>query len=144
MAISEIKVSYSTNSEFRHQIKGSLDCFQVLIGSWDKNLIELQEEFKIVMLNRANEVLGIYPMSKGGVAGTYVDIKLIFSVALSCNASSIVVSHNHPSGSLKPSEADKKITSKIKRAGEILDVSLLDHVIISKLGYFSFADEGLM
>jgi DNA repair protein RadC len=115
-----------------------------LLNSWSKNTIELQEEFKILLLNRANVVLGVYSMSKGGVSGTFVDAKLIFSVALKCNASSIILAHNHPSGNLNPSQADKNITKKLVSAGKYLDVSILDHVIITKDDYYSFADNGLM
>ena len=97
-----------------------------------------------MLLNRANKVLGIYPVSKGGVSGTLVDPKLIFSVALKCNASSIILAHNHPSGNLFPSENDKELTQKLKSAGNFLDIKVLDHLIITPEGYFSFADEGLL
>ncbi|MCB4800382.1 JAB domain-containing protein, partial [Neotamlana laminarinivorans] len=86
----------------------------------------------------------IYPLSKGGVSGTVVDAKLVFSVALKCNASSIVIAHNHPSGNLKPSEADLRLTKKLKEAGNYLDVKVLDHIILSREGYYSFADESQM
>ena len=104
--------------------------------------IELQEEFKVVLLNRANEVLGVYSLSKGGITGTIVDQRLIFAVALKCNATGIILCHNHPSGNLKPSEADVTMTSKIKKCGELFDISLLDHLIITKNGYFSFTQDG--
>ena len=120
------------------------DSFEILLESWDKNIIELQEEFKVLLLNRSNTVLGIYPMSKGGVSGTVVDAKLVFSVALKCNASSIIIAHNHPSGGLTPSEGDKKITEKLKKAGQYLDVTLLDHLIITKDDFYSFSDNGLL
>ena len=83
-------------------------------------------------------------MSKGGVSGTFVDAKLVFSVALKCNASSIIIAHNHPSSNLNPSEADKSLTKKLKSAGQFLDITLLDHLIITKDGYYSFSDDGLM
>jgi DNA repair protein RadC len=108
------------------------------------NTIELQEEFKVLLLNRNHQVLGIYPLSKGGVSGTVVDAKLVFSVALKCNASSIVMAHNHPSGNLKPSEADLKLTKKMKEIGTLMDTPVLDHLIIGENNYLSFADEGLI
>lgn len=108
------------------------------------NTIELQEEFKILILNRSNQVLGIYPLSKGGVSATIVDPKLVFSVALTCNASSLIICHNHPTGELKPSSHDLSLTKKLKEASDFLSINLLDHLIISKHGYFSFADEGVL
>ncbi len=107
-------------------------------------LIEFQEEVKIVLLNRAQIVLGIYELSKGGVSGTVVDIKIILGIALKCNASSIVIVHNHPSGNLEPSEPDKSITQRLKEASKLLDLNLLDHLIITKEGYYSFSDNGIL
>lgn len=144
MKISEISVSYSNSNDKKLKVKNSKDSFEILLESWDKKTIELQEEFKILLLNRGNTVLGMYPMSKGGVTGTVVDAKLVFSVALKCNASNIIIAHNHPSGNLTPSEADKLITKKLKTAGKYLDITLLDHLIITKSGYYSFTDNGLI
>ena len=144
MEIAEISISYSVGKGKKLKVNNSEDSYAVLLDSWDKNIIELQEEFKVLLLNRSNVVLGVYPMSKGGVSGTVVDAKLVFSVALKSNASGIVVVHNHPSGNLNPSEADKSITKKLKEASEILDIVLLDHLIITKENYYSFADDGLL
>jgi len=144
MEIAEIKVSYSNNNKERLKIKDSKTSYGLLLVCWNKHTIELQEEFKVLLLNRSNQVLGIYPLSKGGVAGTVVDAKLVFSVALKCNASSFIIAHNHPSGSLIPSKADKVITNKLKKASKYLDLVLLDHLIITKDSYFSLADNGLL
>jgi DNA repair protein RadC len=144
MEISEIQVSYSNLNSKRQKIKDSQTSYNVFINYWSKSTIELQEEFKVLLLNRNNEVLGIYPLSKGGVSGTVVDVKLVFSVALKCNASSLIVAHNHPSCSLKPSQADKNLTEKLKLAGNYLDIKLLDHIIITKNDYYSFADNGIL
>ncbi len=95
------------------------------------------------MLNRANLVIKKELISRGGVAGTVVDTKIIFKTAIGNHASSIIVCHNHPSGNLKPSEADIKITKNIKEAGKIMEIPLLDHLIITDNGFYSFADEGL-
>lgn len=141
--IAEIQVSYNTNSRVKHKITGSTSAYEILKSYWNEGRLELQEEFKVILLNRANDVLGIYNMSKGGVAGTVVDIKLLFAVALKCNASGIVISHNHPSGNLNPSDADKEITKKIKQASEIFDIKMIDHIIITHLGYYSFLDNGI-
>ena len=116
--------------------------YEVIMKHWNLEIIEYQEEVKVILLNRANIVLGIYEMSKGGISGTVVDIRIIIGVALKCNASSIILVHNHPSGKLVPSEPDKAITKRLKLACNLLELVLLDHLIISKYGYFSFADDG--
>ncbi|WP_033959940.1 JAB domain-containing protein [Psychroserpens jangbogonensis] len=144
MKVSEIKVSYSNENPNKVKIDSSESVFELVMNHWDNNLIELQEEVKVVLLNRANIVIGIYDLSKGGITGCIVDIKLILSVALKAVTSHIVLVHNHPSGNLKPSEADKRITSRLNKACEIVEISLLDHLIISKDSFFSFKDEGLI
>jgi DNA repair protein RadC len=140
--VAEIKVSYSTNNTTKIKVNSVLKAYELLLSSWDIDIIELQEEFKILLLNRANEVLGIYPLSKGGITGTVVDLRLIFAVALKCNASSLILSHNHPSGKLVPSDADVSLTRKIKKCADFLDISLIDHIIVSKDGFYSFSNEG--
>ena len=102
------------------------------------------EEFWIVLLNRANYVLSQHLISKGGQAGTVADPKMIFQAALENHAASIILSHNHPSGNLKPSQADINLTKKLRDAGQLLDISVLDHVIFTNSSYFSFADEGML
>ena len=142
--LSEIKVSYTNKNSDGIKVTSSQSVYQLLLSCWNKSTIELQEEFKVLLLNRANKVLGIYPVSRGGVSGTLVDPKLIFSVALKCNASGLILVHNHPSGNLKPSEADKSLTHKMESAAKFLDIKVIDHLIITKDSYFSFADEGLL
>lgn len=102
------------------------------------------EEFWLLMLNRANRVLGRFKVSQGGLSGTVIDTRIIMKKALDNLASSIIVCHNHPSGNTQPSDADVKITEKLKKASEMLEIKLLDHVIIADKAYFSFADEGLI
>lgn len=104
----------------------------------------LHEEFYVIYLNRANEVLKTVRISSGGMTGTVVDAKMIFKEALLNNSSGIILAHNHPSGQLRPSEADKKITKSIKEFGQLVDLPILDHLILCDNGYFSFADEGLL
>ena len=140
--VSEIKVAYSTNETSKVKIKSADDAFNVLVASWDMDTIELQEEFKILLLNRSNEVLGIYPLSKGGITGTIVDQRLIFAVALKCNATSIIIAHNHPSGKLLPSEADITLTKSIEKCGKLLEINLIDHLIVTKNGFYSFINNG--
>jgi DNA repair protein RadC len=102
------------------------------------------EEFWLLMLNRANRILGRFKVSQGGLSGTVIDTRIILKKALDNLASSIIVCHNHPSGNKQPSDADLKITEKLKKAAEMLEIKLLDHVIIADKSYFSFADEGLI
>jgi DNA repair protein RadC len=95
----------------------------------------------ILLLNRANVVLGVYNLSKGGSSSTIVDAKILFSVALKCNASSIILAHNHPSGNLVPSNSDLELTKRLIAASKFLNIPILDHLIISKSGFYSLADE---
>lgn len=106
--------------------------------------MEFREEFYMLLLNRANRLIGWYRVSQGGITGTVADIRIIFSIALKCLASSIVVAHNHPSGNLQPSHADKDLTRKIKEAGELLDINLIDHMILTVDSSFSFADNQML
>ena len=144
MEIAEIKVSYSTNKSDKLKLVQCDEVYKFILSQWDLDLIEFQEECKVILLNRANFLLGVYNLSRGGISGTVVDVRIILGVALKCNASAIILVHNHPSGNMKPSEADKKITSKLKSACELLEISLLDHLIIYKNDYFSFAYNGLL
>ncbi len=138
MEIAEIKVSYSTNKADKVKLTSCGDVFEFILSQWNLDIIEFQEECKIILLNRANLVLGIHELSKGGISGTVVDVRIILSVALKCNASGIILVHNHPSGNLTPSEADKKITRKLFDACELMDFVLHDHFIISKNDFLQF------
>jgi DNA repair protein RadC len=139
--IKEIKLSYSNNGVDNIKVTDSDSTYKILKENWDMDTIQLQEEFKVLLLNRANNVLGIYPLSKGGVSGTMVDVKLLLASAIKANASSIIIAHNHPSGNLKPSENDNRLTRKIKQASKLCDITLLDHLIVTKDAYYSYSDE---
>lgn len=102
------------------------------------------EEFHVIYLNNSNKVIDRYPLSKGGITGTLVDVRLAFKQALHLGATATILVHNHPSGNLNPSAADKQLTQKFKTAGESLDIKVLDHIIITEKSYYSFADEGLL
>lgn len=102
------------------------------------------EEFWVLYLNNSNNVIFKKQLSKGGITGTIVDTRLMFNKAVELLATGIILCHNHPSGNLKPSQADKNITNKIKKAGEILDIKILDHLIITEKDYFSFSDNSLL
>lgn len=123
------------------QLKDSKTAFILL----QKELGDLNyENFCILLLNRANKVLRAVKISDGGITGTVVDPRKVFKIALDNNATSIILGHNHPSGQLAPSDADIKLTRKLKEAGEMLDLPVLDHLIIGDGNYYSFADEGIM
>ena len=143
--VSEIKLSYATKfkASERPQIKSSQSAADILKSVWGDD-IGFVEEFKILLLNRANRVLGVVPISKGGVAGTVIDNKIIFASAILACACSIIIAHNHPSSNKKPSSADLDITRKIKQAGEVLDIAVLDHLILTPEDYYSFADNGVL
>jgi DNA repair protein RadC len=129
------------NFDLKSKIQSSNAAFEII----KSNFLDLpHEEFWMICLNRANKVICKLPISKGGVSGTVADLKLIFKSALEQLASSIIVCHNHPSGNLEASRADIDLTKKIKEAGKIMDIPLLDHLIVSDYNYFSFADSGIL
>lgn len=142
MKLSEIEIKYSSNLKKRVKINRSSEAHEVFKALWDESKIELREEFKVLLLNRDNVVLGAYTLSIGGIAGTIADKRHIFGVALKANASGIIIAHNHPSGNLEPSTTDRELTNEIKAVGRLMDIQLLDHLIITKDDYFSFADNG--
>ena len=131
--ISEVKLTYQSKvkSSDRIKVNDSQDAFNVFFDHWDHTTIEHIEEFKILLLNRANRILGMASLFKGGGSGTVIDQKVIFQYSLKANAHQIILAHNHPSGNLNPSEADKSITRKIKGGAELLNITLLDHLINS-------------
>lgn len=125
----------------RPRISGSRDAFQVIAPL----LTDLHhEEFWLLLLNKANEVFARERLSTGGMSGTVVDVKLAYKTALDARAAGLIAIHNHPSGSLQPSQADVELTRKLRQAGTVLDMPLLDHLIVSERGYYSFADEGTL
>jgi DNA repair protein RadC len=144
--VAEVELIYRTNvmASERPTVTGAKDAYEIFRQHWDAGKMELQEQFKVIYLNRANKVLCIYELSTGGICGTIVDPKLLFAAALKVTAISIIVAHNHPSGALRPSPADVAMTQKIKLGGEILDIKLIDHLILTPEGYLSFADQGLL
>ena len=101
------------------------------------------EEFWIIYLNNSNKVISKSQLSKGGITGTLVDIRIVFKTALEMGATALILCHNHPSGTLIPSDADRQITRKLKLAGDSLEIKVLDHLIVTETSYFSFADEGM-
>nr|WP_199001269.1 JAB domain-containing protein [Flavobacterium sp. ASV13] len=144
--VAEIELIYKTKvkASERPQIKSSRSAYELVLASWDPDKIEFLEQCKILLLNPALKVLGIYELSSGGITGTVVDIRHIFSAALKANATAFMMIHNHPSGRTIASEADKQITRKVTAAGQLLDIALIDHLIITPESYYSFADDGVL
>lgn len=123
------------------QIKGSRDAadfLRPLIGDLS------HEEFWVLFLNRRNKVIGKQKLSQGGMTGTVIDVRLVLKSALEKHATSLIFCHNHPSGNLDPSDADKRITRQLKEASAWMDIPVIDHLIVTQAGYFSFADEGML
>jgi len=144
--VSEIQLVYKTKvkASERPYISSSKSVYHLALQFWNPDTIEFFEQFKILLLNQSNRVLGMYEVSSGGIAGTSVDLRLIFAAALKANAVSLIMIHNHPSGQAKPSEADRQITNKVKEAGRVMDITLLDHLIITPETYYSFVDDGAL
>jgi len=125
----------------KNKITGSkdvADIFSSMLSDFN------HEEFWILILNRSNKIIDRIKISQGGISGTVIDVRLIMKHAIEKAASSLIICHNHPSGNTLPSEADKRITTKIKEAGLLMDINLLDHIIVSEKSYYSFADEGIL
>ncbi len=143
--VPELAVSYtrSRQKDFG-KITSSKDAADFIRNTFQAGEVELQEQFVVLYLNQANEIIGYYKHSKGAINATVADIRIILATALKSLAVSMVVAHNHPSGNLKPSRADEQLTAKIKESAAMMEVKLLDHVIVTRDSYYSFADEGLL
>ena len=145
-ALSEVQMSYKSKvktSELE-KITSSRDSYLLLKDLYSDDHIEYIEQFIILLINRANKVLGWVKISQGGITGTIADPRIIFQAALMSNATSIILSHNHPSGNKNPSSADIDLTRKVHAGGKMLDITVMDHLIITTDGYYSFADEGMI
>ena len=146
LEVAEIQLSYKSKvkASLRPKVSSSRDCYEVLKKYWDDDKIEFIEQFKVLLLNRANKVIGLYEVSTGTTTHTVADPRLIFVAAIKANACGIILSHNHPSGNLNPSQADVDLTKKLREAGRFLEITVLDHIIVTSEAYYSFADEGLL
>lgn len=139
LKVCEVKLVYKTsyNINKRPQIRSDKDSYRIFKKFWDMDTIEHRESFKMLLLNRANRVLGICSIAEGGINGIIMDVKIIMQYALNANATSIILCHNHPSGNLDSGIDDKNVTSKIQKACELLGIELLDHLVITKSAYKS-------
>ncbi len=145
-SVSEIEITYKSKIKAadRPQVKHSSDCYQLFLQTWDDGKLDLIEQFKMMLLNRNNRVLGILEISTGGMTTTVVDPKIIFGAALKAAACAIVLCHSHPSGSLRPSASDEQLTAELSKAAKYIDIRMLDHIILTRDNYFSFADNGML
>jgi len=142
--ISALELGRRQRSEDALQFKNKVTSSKVVFEIMQPIIGELShEEFWVLFLNNSNKVISKSQLSKGGITGTIVDVRLVFKLALEGGATGLILCHNHPSGSLMPSSADKEITKKLKQAGDNLDVKVLDHLIITETKYYSFVDEGI-
>ena len=142
--IAEIEITYKPQKYSVGVVANSLQAEAVFRNFWNADTIEYFEEFKVMYLDRMRHVLGVYTHTQGVLAGTMCDGRMIFQGALKANAHSIILAHNHPSGNLEPSEMDKELTRKLREAGKLLDIPIVDHLILTESGYVSFADNGYL
>ena len=146
--VSEIEIVYrrkvACKVSERPVVTTSADCYRLFQHYWNDDKIDLLEEFKVLYLNCSNRVLQLFNVAQGGIIGTVADPRLILAAAVKLASVSIILAHNHPSGSLRPSRADEDLTLKIKEAARYFDIKVLDRIVLSSEGYFSFADEGLL
>ncbi len=141
--VAEVGLVYKTTvkASQRTKVCSTREAEKVFRRHWNQDTLELQEEMKVLYLNRTNHVLGIYPLSAGGINATLVDPRLVMMAGIRLGASYMILCHNHPSGNLKPSLEDKKLTYQIKAGAALLDMKLVDHIILTQEGYYSFSEE---
>ncbi len=140
----EIKLKKKNGQVLAAKISTSTDAAQYFRAIFDSEQLEIREQAMAIFLNSANNTIGYYLVSIGGITATLIDPRLIFRAAIESGATAIILAHNHPTGSLIVSDADKRITQKIKEGGNILDIRLLDHIILTSDSFTSMADEGLI
>jgi DNA repair protein RadC len=143
--VAEVQLSYKSRVPQSQQKKvtSSRDAYEIFRASWDEDKIEFIEQAKMLLLSRGNRVLGIYEIASGGIDAVVMDLRIAFSAALLAKASAIILAHNHPSGQLKPSDADLSMFRKFVDAGKLLQIDVLDSLILTSEGYLSFSDTGL-
>ena len=142
--VAEIEISYKGNRKQveKSVIKTSKDAYHIFLETWDSNKLELQEHFRVMLLDRDNSVLGVSTIATGGMAACLVDVKLLFATAILAKSAGLIIAHNHPSGKKEFSTPDMELTEKIVMAGKVLDLPLLDHILVTHDGYVSMADIG--
>ena len=144
--VAEVQLTYKNMipCKDRQQITGSETAYHILKALFPDETIDYRESFKALYMDKSGNVLGCLTVSDGGLCSTAVDVRLILQGALLLNATGVILAHNHPSGNLKPSTPDKVMTDKIRQALTVMDINLLDHLIVTRESYYSFADDGVM
>ena len=142
--VAEIEISYKSIIANHTIISSSSQAYELIKQLWESEKINLQEQFAALFFNQSKKIIGWKVLSTGNMTKCIVDIKLLVSLALHCMCTHVMIVHNHPSGNLKASQCDEKITLTVKEALKLIDVQLIDHLIIVENGYFSFNDEGLL
>lgn len=142
--VSEMSITYKTKvkTSDRMKIKCAKEAYQLLKSTYEDGTIEHKEFFKILLLDQSHRVIGYNVVSEGGITETSVDIRVILQMAILCNATCMILAHNHPSGNLKPSQLDRNLTAAIIKAADLLRIHVSDHIILTNEGYYSFGDEG--
>lgn len=143
MKINEVEIVYKRKNSAKPKFNNSNQVYRILYPFFE-DIIDHHESFKILLCDNNNRILGIHHLSEGGLTGTVVDIRIVAQSIILSNAKAVVIAHNHPSGNLKPSSQDKKITEKIKNMCELIEVNLLDHIILTSDSYTSFLDECIL
>ena len=142
--VGEVELSYKSTIKNRNKILSSSDAYKLLIPTFKVGTIDYREYFKVLFLNQSNQVLGYTLISEGGLTETCADIRIILQAALLTNSVAIILAHNHPSGNLSPSQQDIGLTQQIKEAAKLMRITVVDHIILTREGYYSFLDEGLL
>lgn len=145
LKVCDVKLTYNTKvkSSERPVIHNSEDIYRLLVDHvYNEGTIQHKEYLKLILLNNSSKVLGVSNISEGGINETSADIRIIMQAAILGNASSIILAHNHPSGSLKPSTQDDLVTANLRKAAKLFNITLLDHIIVTDSGYYSYLDEG--
>lgn len=140
--VGEVELTYKSTSKSRSKIYSSEDAYRYLLPTYKEGTICYKEYFKVLFLNQSSQVLGYTLISEGGITETCADVRVILQAALLTNSVTIILAHNHPSGSMKPSRQDMEITKQVKDAAQLMRIKVLDHIILTDTGYYSFADEG--
>lgn len=142
--VAEVELSYKNRVPYkeRKKVLTSEDAYNILVNNHNDDTIDYKETFKVLYLNQASQVVGCFTLSQGGITATYVDVRNVMQGALLTNAVAIVLAHNHPSGNTRPSREDDRITNQVTKAGELLNIRVLDHIIFTREQFYSYADEG--
>jgi DNA repair proteins len=140
--VGEVELSYKPKFKNLHKIVSSEDAYKYLLPTYKEGTICYKEYFKVLFLNQSNQVLGYTLISEGGITETSVDVRIILQAALLTNSVALVLAHNHPSGNLRPSRQDMEITKQVKEAARLMRITVIDHLILTDAGYYSFSDEG--